>query len=112
MRAETGFHAFDMVRVVHRLPAPALHLLQCRAGVLEPPSVVPVDPAGRICHPGELGDVFRKSIELRLPRISPGLRVLQQVLQLPLGASQFRFGFLSGSNLTAQGRICLGELVC
>ena len=53
----------DVVGVVDLLPAPALHLLEGGAGVVEPALVVPEDPAGGVGHPGELGDVVGQGAE-------------------------------------------------
>ena len=47
-------HALDVVGVMHLLPAPALHLFQRRAGVIEPAPAVPVDPTLSVGHPREL----------------------------------------------------------
>ena len=47
-------NALDVVGVMHLLPAPALHLFQRRAGVIEPAPAVPVDPTLSVGHPREL----------------------------------------------------------
>jgi len=55
-----------MIGVMNLAPAPALHLLQRRAGVFVPTPVVPVDPALCVGHPGELRQGIRHAAELRL----------------------------------------------
>src|ERR1035441_8754867 len=47
-------HLGQLGWVMHRLPAPAFHLLRCRSRVVVPFLVVPEDPAVWICHPRQL----------------------------------------------------------
>ena len=53
---ELGHDAVEMVRVMNRLPAPALHLFEGGAGVVEPSLVVPGN-SQLVGHPGKLSDV-------------------------------------------------------
>ena len=56
----------SVVGVVDRLPAPALHLLRRRAGVLVPAAVVPEDVAVRAGHPRQLRDRVGQQPQLLL----------------------------------------------
>jgi len=58
-----GDDRVDHRRVVDRLPAPALHLLERRAGVFVPALVVVIDVAVRKCRPRELGHVVHDRLE-------------------------------------------------
>src|SRR3982751_4751277 len=53
-----NFDAFNysshFIRVMDLLPAPALHLLECRSGVIVPAVVVPKNVTFTVGHPGEL----------------------------------------------------------
>ena len=51
---EPGHDPVDLRRVVHPLPAPALHLVEVEAGVLHPALVIPVDRPVRGGEPAEL----------------------------------------------------------
>ncbi len=94
-----------MIGVNHLFPAPAPHLLERRAGVGEPALIIPEDPAFRVSHPGELGDIVGQSAKaffafaqrfLRLPALGDlrgrgqdgRRRALRIVVQAP-AAEQF-----------------------
>ena len=68
-------HAVDVIRVMHALPTPALHLLQRRTRVVVPAPVVPEDPSCRVRHPGELTHVVGECAEafLALVQSFPGI---------------------------------------
>ena len=80
----------DVVGVMDLLPAPALHLFQGCSRVVEPPAVVPEDPARFVGHPCELRDVVGEVAEF-------GLAFPERLLELPA------FGDLEGST----GRLLL-----
>src|SRR4051794_14673424 len=59
-------HPFDVIRMVHVRPAPALHLVERSTGVVVPALVEPEPRSGWIGHPRELRDVVRKRLKQRL----------------------------------------------
>ena len=64
------------LRVMHRLPAPALHLFRRGARVLVPAIVVPENPAVRVRHPAQLRDRVGQSSKLRFALAEGLLRPL------------------------------------
>jgi hypothetical protein len=62
--------------VVRLAPAPALHLREGRAGIFVPAPIVPVDPAVRVGHPGELRERVGHGAELLFALSQLGFRPL------------------------------------
>lgn len=60
-------HPVDVIWMMDFLPAPTLHFLKRRAGVIKPTLIVPVNPTRGVGHPGELAHVIGKRPELPLP---------------------------------------------
>src|SRR5687768_6080445 len=60
-----------MLRMDRVEPTEALHLLQCRAGVVVPAAIVPERPSALVRNPDHLGHELGKGMELRILRSLP-----------------------------------------
>src|SRR5687768_13498644 len=60
-----------MLRMDRVEPTEALHLLQCRAGVVVPAAIVPERPSALVRNPDHLGHELGKGTELRILRSLP-----------------------------------------
>ena len=98
MRAPFVNHARKMVRVNHLVPAPALHLLQRRAGVFIPAFIIKENAAVRVCHPRQGSDIVGHAPEvgLALAQLPLGDDALRDIFRRDQNAADFAIGRVPG----------------